>query len=834
MAKIVKSKFTIRFGKLLFALGGICAALLISEPALAASPPGDVVGTVTVGYQGWFACGGDGAPINSWWHYSGGATPTPVTLTNNIHCWPDMRQFGTGYQTGFTNFGNGQPATLFSSYDQQTVDTHFRWMSENGIDTAALQRFDPYSGTGFTIGGEGPTRNDMAGKVMNAAQTYGIKFYIMYDVSGWNSNAIPAQIEHDWTNVMVHLHITNSPMYAMQNGKPVVCIWGFGFNDSNHPWDAVTCASVINWFKSQGCYVIGGVPTWWHNGVSDSRTNFLSAYSAFNMISPWMVGRIGNAGDSDNFYNNPELGDQAYCNANGIDYQPCVLPGDTGQRAHGDFMWRQFYNMTRLGCQGIYISMFDEFNEGNQIACTAEDASMEPIGSSSLYFTLDQDGTHCSSDYYLRLTGDGGKMFKGEIPLTTTRPTQPMLPLVIPSAPTDLTAAFGNGQVTLNWTAVTGAADVLSYDVKRSTINNGTYTTIATNVGLIGFADTNVSNAMTYYYAVSAVNSLGESSNSPPGSVVPQTYYQINSGGGAASPFMADAFFSGGTAGSTSATIDTSGATNPAPQAVYQTERWNNNTYTFPNLIAGTSYKVRLHFAEIYYNAAGIRVFNVSINGTPVLTNFDIFAATGAMNKATVREFTATANGSGQIIIQYINIPGKDNAKSSGIEILPLLAAPTGLTATLTSNGEVKLSWAASTNATSYNVKQATVSGGIYTTSTNVTGLVYTNTGLVNGTLYYFVVSAANSFGESTNSAQVSARPVSTASPQITFWNNGGQIYVGWPADHTGWWLQMQTNSVDEGLGTNWGNVFGSDATNQISIPINTVNGSAFVRLVSP
>ena len=834
MAKVIKNKFIARFGKLLLASGVVCAALFIGKPAVAASPPGDVVGKVTVGYQGWFACAGDGAPINSWWHYSGGATPTPVTLTNNIHCWPDMRQFSVGYQTGFTNFGNGQPATLFSSYDQQTVDTHFRWMAENGIDTAALQRFDPYSGNGFTIGGEGPTRNDMALKVMNAAQTYGIKFYIMYDVSGWNSNAMPAQIEYDWTNVMVQLRITNSPMYALQNDKPVVCIWGFGFNDSNHPWDAATCTSVINWFKSQGCYVIGGVPTWWRTGVSDSQSNFLSAYSAFNMISPWMVGRIGNASSSDNFYNNPELSDQAYCDANAIDYQPCVLPGDTGQRAHGDFMWRQFYNMTRLGCQGIYISMFDEFNEGNQIACTAEDASMEPVGSSSLYFTLDQDGTHCSSDYYLRLTGDGGKMFKGEIPLTTTRPTQPMLPLVIPSAPTSLTAAIGNGKVTLNWTAVTGAADVLSYNVKRSTLNNGTYTTIATNVALVGFADANVSNGTTYYYAVSAVNSLGESSNSAPASVVPQTYYQVNSGGGAASPFIADAFFSGGTAGSTSAAIDTSGVTNPAPQAVYQTERWNNNTYTFPNLIAGTSYKVRLHFAEIFYNAAGIRVFNVFINGTQVLANFDIFADAGAMNKAVVREFMATANGSGQIIIQYSNIPGKDNAKSSGIEILPVLAAPTGLIATLTSNGQVKLSWAASTNATSYNVKQATVSGGAYTTSTNVAGLVYTNTGLVNGTLYYFAVSATNSFGESTNSAEVSARPVSTASPQITFSNNGNQIYVSWPADHTGWWLQMQTNSVDEGLGTNWVNVSGSDATNQISIPINTVNGSAFFRLVSP
>ena len=118
--------------------------------------------------------------------------------------------------------------------------------------------------------------------------------------------------------------------------------------------------------------------------------------------------------------------DQADCNAHGIDYQPCVLPGDVSarQRKHGDFMWRQFYNMVRVGAQGIYISMFDEYNEGNQIAKTAENASMVPAGSGLL--ALDEDGTACSSDYYLRLTGDGGRMLKGQIALTPTRPTQPV------------------------------------------------------------------------------------------------------------------------------------------------------------------------------------------------------------------------------------------------------------------------------------------------------------------------------------------------------------------------------------------------------------------------
>jgi hypothetical protein len=83
--------------------------------------------------------------------------------------------------------------------------------------------------------------------------------------------------------------------------------------------------------------------------------------------------------------------------------------------------------MIGIGSDGLYISMFDEYNEGNQIAPTAEDASMSPTGT-SLFFTLDEDGVHCSSDYYLRLTSDGGKMLRREIPLTFKRPTPPMPP----------------------------------------------------------------------------------------------------------------------------------------------------------------------------------------------------------------------------------------------------------------------------------------------------------------------------------------------------------------------------------------------------------------------
>jgi hypothetical protein len=397
-------------------LGAAAATTLAGTAVAAGSPPGDVVGKVTVGYQGWFACTGDGAPINGWWHWTQNWGQPPSPSNTGIKCWPDMREYTHGYQTAYANLGNGQPATLFSSYDQQTVDTHFQWMKTYGIDTAALQRFNP-------TGGEGPTRDAMAQKVRTSAEAKGVKFHIMYDVTGWTG--MQSEIKTDWTNKM-KAH-TASPAYALQNGRPVVCIWGFGFNDDNHPFTTDACLDVINWFKSQGCYVIGGVPREWRTGGAGTRTGYTDVYHAFDMISPWMVGAIGNAGDSDNAYNTYTVGDEADCAAHGIDYQPCVLPGDVSgrQRAHGDFMWRQFYNMVRAGVQGIYISMFDEFNEGNQIAKTAESQAWTPVNSG--FLALDEDGTACSSDYYLRLTGDGGRMLKGQLALTATRPTQPVV-----------------------------------------------------------------------------------------------------------------------------------------------------------------------------------------------------------------------------------------------------------------------------------------------------------------------------------------------------------------------------------------------------------------------
>ncbi len=87
-----------------------------------------------------------------------------------------------------------------------------------------------------------------------------------------------------------------------------------------------------------------------------------------------------------------------------------------------------------------------------------------------------------------------------------------------------------------------------------------------------------------------------------------------------------------------------------------------------PILVSGALYTVRLHFAETWWTASGKRKFNVTLNGTTVLSNLDIYATTGARYKAMVREFNATANSSGQIVLKLVSVT--DNATIEGIELI--------------------------------------------------------------------------------------------------------------------------------------------------------------------
>jgi len=247
-----------------------------------------------------------------------------------------------------------------------------------------------------------------------------------------------------------------------------------------------------------------------------------------------------------------------------------------------------------------------------------------------------------------------------------------------PSVPGGLSAtAVSGGQINLNWTASTAPSGctVGFYNVFRSTTAGFTPSSsnqIVSGVTATSYDDITASCATTYHYAVEAVDSASSSVASTQVTATTSacptsTNVQINCGGPAVAPFVADLDFSGGGTINHANTIDLSGVTNPAPMQVYQTARTGNVTYTISGFAAGSSHTVRLHFAETFFTAAGSRTFNVSINGTQVLTNFDIFAAAGASNKAVIKQFTENASSTGAFSITFTSVV--NTAIVSGIEV---------------------------------------------------------------------------------------------------------------------------------------------------------------------
>lgn len=165
---------------------------------------------------------------------------------------------------------------------------------------------------------------------------------------------------------------------------------------------------------------------------------------------------------------------------------------------------------------------------------------------------------------------------------------------------------------------------------------------------------------------------------------------------------------------------------------------------------------------------------------------------------------------------------------------LPTPMPPAGLAASA-GDARVALTWTASPGANGYYVYQSTNNAGPYKLiGTNVSSLTLTNSGLTNGWRYYYSLAATNAFGASAVSPTISARPTAATPPPLSYTLAPGQITLGWPAGHTGWRLVTQTNSLLNGLGTNWVTVPGSMNTNQMSLPVNNFNGCVFFQLVNP
>ena len=226
---------------------------------------------------------------------------------------------------------------------------------------------------------------------------------------------------------------------------------------------------------------------------------------------------------------------------------------------------------------------------------------------------------------------------------------------------------------------------------------------------------------------------------------------------------------------------------------------------------------------------------NLALGGT----NYIISGAGFTSGTYTLMTYTGSLSGTmptlGATPAGFTCTLNTNTAGQVNLEVIPPLpGTPTNLTAFGT-NLLVQLNWFAASNAASYNLKRSTTNGGTYSLIATLAATNYSDSAVNPGTTYYYVVSATNAAAESANSIQVSAIPLPSNQPtNIMMQTVGGHLQLSWPQDHLGWHAQIQTNSSNAGLGTNWITLSNSATTNGLSIPLDSANGSVFLRLVYP
>lgn len=383
-------------------------------------------GKVMCGYQGWFRAVGDGT-VNKWIHWS--IDPSRIAAdTLTVEMWPDLADYPPSEKfpvPGMTH-SDGSQAYLFSSVRPAVVDLHFKWMKEYGIDGVFVQRF-----ISAIDGTDSLNLNGVLTYARTAANRYGRVFCITYDMSGANPEQLYEQLTSDWKFLVDRMQITKDKRYLYHNGKPVLMIYGF-FPDR---FDAATARKIVDFFRNDpkyGTTLIAG--TMWHWRYLDEKESpeWVKVLRSFDAIVPWNVGNFeksekGETRANTNFFEDDIIESHKY----NMMYVPVVYPGfswDNLKRARnngelnknsliprrgGEFLWEQFYTVSKLKPDAVYVSMFDEVDEGTAIFKVTNNPPVKA------YFVTYEGKP---SDWYLRLTGYGTRMYRGEVPLQENMP----------------------------------------------------------------------------------------------------------------------------------------------------------------------------------------------------------------------------------------------------------------------------------------------------------------------------------------------------------------------------------------------------------------------------
>jgi hypothetical protein len=379
-----------------------------------------LTGKVLCGYQGWFTVPEDGSG-RGWRHYParGGFRPGSC----GIDLWPDVSELDDDekFPTPFRH-ADGRVAHVFSSHRRKTVLRHFRWMEQYGIDGAFVQRFGVETLRPLDL----RHGNTVLAHCREGANRHGRCYAVMYDLSGLPAGGVRHVIE-DWKLLAGRMRLGRDPKdaaYLRHAGRPVVAVWGVGFNDGRQ-YTLAECARLVDFLKNDkeygGYTVVLGVPTGWRtldaDSVNDPALHRLVRQA--DVISPWTVGRYRSLDGVADHCRRRWREDLKWCGAEKKDYLPVVFPGfswhnlrpraplDQIPRLKGRFLWKQYVEAKAAGATMLYQAMFDEMDEGTAVfKCTND----PPVGASR-FVTFEG----LPSDHYLWLTGMGGRLLRGEV-----------------------------------------------------------------------------------------------------------------------------------------------------------------------------------------------------------------------------------------------------------------------------------------------------------------------------------------------------------------------------------------------------------------------------------
>jgi hypothetical protein len=379
-------------------------------------------GMVLCGYQGWFRVEGDGSN-NGWKHYAVNGKFEPGH--SHIEMWPDVSELGPDerFATPFRH-ADGRVAEVYSSVKEPTIRRHFRWMKEHGIDGVFLQRF----GNAALDPRFRAPMDEVLKHCRAAAAVEGRKWALMYDLSGLASEDFE-RLAGDWKELRTRMNLGKDPndsSYLRYQGKPLVAVWGIGFNDGR-AYNLENCEWFLRLLKHNpewgGMSIMVGVPYGWRTLDRDCAPDprLHEVLKLADVISPWAVGRYGKMEQIDKIAAPAIREDQAWCDERKISYLPVVFPGFSWHnlrageaplnaipRENGRFLWKQFTAAKGAGAKGAYVAMFDEIDEATAILpCRSE----PPVGASPF---VSYQGL--PADHYLWLCGEGGRLLRDELP----------------------------------------------------------------------------------------------------------------------------------------------------------------------------------------------------------------------------------------------------------------------------------------------------------------------------------------------------------------------------------------------------------------------------------